>query len=250
MAHFDNFGEMMESTGKYIKRKLNDVGSALYRNLIFPFAKIAIERRCDSIIGKGAYLNKGTVLEGKDFIGNKVELSNVKVGYSSYIGPYSRISNTKIGKYTCIAGLETAIGRHPVKGENISIHPAFYSKEAQYGYTYEDNTSFVETLFADKENGFNIVIGNDVWLGKGVMITDGVTVGDGAVIGARSLVTSDIEPYAIYAGSPAKKIGSRFDEETVSKLLGLRWWDKGEEWIKEHSAQFRNPGEFINSSCR
>ena len=65
------------------------------------------------------------------------------------------------------------------------------------------------------------------------MITDGVTIGDGAVVGARSLVTSDIEPYAIYAGTPAKKIGSRFDEETVEKLLKLRWWDKGEDWIKE-----------------
>ena len=61
------------------------MGSALYRNLVFPFAKIAIERKCDSIIGKGAYLNKGTVLEGKDFIGNKAELYNARVGFSTYI---------------------------------------------------------------------------------------------------------------------------------------------------------------------
>ena len=78
---------------------------------------------------------------------------------------------------------------------------------------------------------------------------DGVTVGDGAVVGARSLVSSDVEPYAIYAGTPAKKIGMRFDEETVKKLLELRWWDKGEEWIKEHAAQFKNPGEFIKDNC-
>ncbi len=241
---------MMESTGTFIRRKLNDAGSALYRNLIFPFVKIAIERKCDSIIGKGAYLNKGSVLEGKDFIGNRVELSNVRMGFSSYIGPYSRISNTKIGRYTCIAGLETANGRHPVKGENISIHPAFYSKLAQYGYSYEDITSFEEILLADKEKGYNIVIGNDVWIGKGVMITDGVTVGDGAVIGARSLLTCDVEPYAIYAGTPAKKIGMRFDEETAKKLLELRWWDKEEAWIAEHAAEFKNPGEFIEKNCR
>ena len=57
----------MESTGKYISRKLSDAGSALYRNIVFPFAKIGIERKCDSIIGKKVYLNKGTTLEGKDY---------------------------------------------------------------------------------------------------------------------------------------------------------------------------------------
>ena len=235
----------MESTGKYISRKMSDLGSAVYRNVIFPFVKIVIERKYDSIIGKKAYLNKGTTLEGKDYIGNKVELSNVRMGFSSYIGPGSNISNTKIGRFTCIAGLETAAGRHPVKGENISIHPAFYSSAAQYGYTYEKDTSFEEVKYADRENGYNIIIGNDVWIGRGVMITDGVTIGDGAVIGARSLVTSDVEPYAIYAGCPAKKIGERFDEDTVKKLLELRWWDKGEAWIKEHAEKFKNPGELI-----
>ena len=235
----------MESTGKYICRKFSDAGSVLYRNVIFPFVKIGVERRCDSIIGKGTYLNKGTVLEGKDFIGNRAELSNVRMGFSSYIGPGSVISNTKIGKYTCIAGLETATGRHPVKGENVSVHPAFYSSAAQYGYTYEKHTSFEEVKYADRENGYTIIIGNDVWIGRGVMITDGVTIGDGAVIGARSLVTTDVEPYTIYAGSPAKKIGERFDEDTVKKLLELRWWDKGEVWIKEYADKFKNPGELI-----
>ena len=55
----------MESTGKYISRKFSDVGSALYRNLIFPFVKICVERKCDSIIGKGVYLNKITLATGQ-----------------------------------------------------------------------------------------------------------------------------------------------------------------------------------------
>ncbi len=239
----------MESTGKYISRKFSDVGSALYRNLIFPFVKMGIERKCDSIVGKGVYLNKGTILEGKDHIGNRTVLTNASVGYSTYIGPGSNISNAKIGRYSCIAGLETATGRHPVNGENISVHPAFYSSAAQYGYTYEKVTSFEEVKYTDKEKGYTVTIGNDVWIGRGVMITDGVTIGDGAVVGARSLVTSDIEPYAIYAGTPAKKIGTRFDEETVEKLLKLRWWDKDEAWIKEHAAQFKDPGQFVADNC-
>ena len=238
----------MESTGKYIKRKIEDIGSVLYRNVGFSFVKIGLERKYDSIIGKGAYFNKGTKLEGKDYIGNGVVLANVYVGFSSYIGPFARISNTKIGKYTCVGDLETVAGRHPVKGENIAIHPALYSTKRQFGYTYVNKDYFEEVRSADKDNGYNILIGNDVWIGWGVMITDGVTIGDGAVIGARSLVTTDVEPYAIYAGTPAKKIGMRFDDDTVDKLLKLRWWDKGEDWIKEHAEEFADPKSFINKA--
>ena len=80
------------------------------------------------------------------------------------------------------------------------------------------------------------------------MITDGVTVEDGAVIGAKSLVTSDVEPYAIYAGIPAKKIGQRFDDETIAKLLAMKWWDKDRQWIGEHAKEYANPGEFLDKN--
>ena len=236
---------MMESFGKFVRRKSEDVGSCLYRKLIYPFVKIGIERKSDSIIGKRVYMFRGTCLEGADCIGDDAVLANVRVGYSTYIGPGSNISNARIGRDCCIAGLETAIGRHPAKGENISVHPAFYSDKAQYGYTYVKDTSFEEVKYTEKDKGISITIGNDVWIGRGVMITDGVTVGDGAVIGAKSLVTCDIEPYAIYAGTPAKKIGTRFDEDTSSKLLELKWWDKGEAWIKDHAHTFADPEHFF-----
>ncbi len=235
----------MESTGAYIKRKLSDIGSVTYRKLIFPFVKIGLERKHDSIIGKGAYFNKGTKIQGKDYIGNNVMLANVSVGYSTYIGNDSNVSNARIGSYTCIAGLETACGRHPVHEENIAVHPAFYSAAGQYGYTFVSETSFDEIKYTDRESGYTVTIGNDVWIGRDVMITDGVTIGDGAVIGARSLVTSDVEPYAIYAGNPAKKIGSRFDDETIAKLLEFKWWDKDETWIREHAHEFADPKTFI-----
>lgn len=54
-----------------------------------------------------------------------------------------------------------------------------------------------------------IVIGDDVWLGANVVLLDGVRIGRGAVIAAGSVVRGEIEPYAIYAGSPAVRRGSR-----------------------------------------
>lgn len=78
----------------------------------------------------------------------------------------------------------------------------------------------------------DVVIGNDVWVGSGVTIMSGVTVGDGAVLGADSCVTRDVEPYAIVAGNPAREIRRRFDQDTVQKLLEMRWWDWSDERIE------------------
>ncbi len=71
----------------------------------------------------------------------------------------------------------------------------------------------------------DIVIGNDVWIGQGAKILSGVTVGDGAVIGAYAIVAKDVAPYAIVVGNPAKEIKKRFDDETIYRLLAVKWWD-------------------------
>jgi acetyltransferase-like isoleucine patch superfamily enzyme len=47
-------------------------------------------------------------------------------------------------------------------------------------------------------------IGDNVWCGAHVVITSGVTVGERCVIGANSVVTNDIPPFSIAAGSPAR----------------------------------------------
>lgn len=49
-------------------------------------------------------------------------------------------------------------------------------------------------------------IGARVWIGEGVCILSGVTIGDDAVIGANSVVTSDVPPGAVFAGTPARPI--------------------------------------------
>ena len=84
------------------------------------------------------------------------------------------------------------------------------------------------------DNKGDIVIGNDVWIGYDAVILSGVTIGDGAIIGTRAVVTKDIPPYTIVGGVPARRIRRRFDEETVTRLLELRWWEWSDERIKEN----------------
>ena len=71
----------------------------------------------------------------------------------------------------------------------------------------------------------NTVIGNDVWIGYETVIMPGVKVGDGAIIAAKSVVVSDIPPYAIFGGNPAKCIRQRFDDEVIQSLLKVAWWN-------------------------
>lgn len=64
-----------------------------------------------------------------------------------------------------------------------------------------------------------IVLEDDVWLGQGVTILSGVRIGKGACVAAGSIVSTDVPPYAIVGGVPAKVLRYRFSQEIIEKLL-------------------------------
>jgi acetyltransferase-like isoleucine patch superfamily enzyme len=51
-------------------------------------------------------------------------------------------------------------------------------------------------------------IGDNVWCGAHVVVTSGVTIGERCVIGANSVVTSDLPPFSVAAGAPARVLRS------------------------------------------
>ena len=90
------------------------------------------------------------------------------------------------------------------------------------------------------DNHGDIIIGNDVWIGYEAVIMQGVTIGDGAIIGTRALVTKDVPPYTIVGGSPAKVIRKRFDDETIKKLLEIKWWNWPSDKVKDNLQNIMN----------
>ena len=91
-------------------------------------------------------------------------------------------------------------------------------------------------------------IGSDVWIGHGAHIGGGVTIGDGAIVGAKAVVFSDVPPYAIVVGNPAKLLRRRFHEEEIAAMLRIRWWDWSPKRIRENHEWFYRPiAEFIAS---
>ena len=65
-----------------------------------------------------------------------------------------------------------------------------------------------------REQGFQpskggIVIEEDCWLGANVVVLDGAVIRRGAVIAAGSVVRGEVPAYAIFGGTPARRIGER-----------------------------------------
>lgn len=137
----------------------------------------------------------------------------LRIGAFTYVHQGSSLNMAgSIGRYCSISSSVT-IGAdsrtHPL--DWLSSHPFQYNGDTGVARTYQSDW---------KEAN----IGHDVWIGRDAVIMKGVQVGTGAVIGVRSIVTRDVPPYAIVAGSPARVLRYRFDEDVRARLLQSEWW--------------------------
>lgn len=146
----------------------------------------------------------------------KVKLHNVKVYAKQLrIGAYTDIvSGTELRDVAHI-GRYCSIGANCVIGQNRHSHPLnWLTTSGALGHAPSPGQTPTPTS-----------IGHDVWIGRDVMIMSGVTIGVGAVVGAQSLVTKNVPPYAVVAGSPARVIRYRFDQPLRDALLASNWWN-------------------------
>jgi carbonic anhydrase/acetyltransferase-like protein (isoleucine patch superfamily) len=77
----------------------------------------------------------------------------------------------------------------------------------------------------------------------------GVKIGHGAIVGSGAVVTKDIGPYEIAVGVPAKVIKKRFDDQTIAKLLEIRWWDWERARLEERFDDLLYMGVFLEKYC-
>jgi putative colanic acid biosynthesis acetyltransferase WcaF len=54
-----------------------------------------------------------------------------------------------------------------------------------------------------------ITLGDEVWVAADVFVGPGVHIGEGAVVGARSSVFTDLPPWKVCVGSPARPVKDR-----------------------------------------
>jgi hypothetical protein len=171
-----------------------------------------------------SWVDEASTLEGHNYLAQRAKVIRSHLGLFSYVNYDSIVSNSHIGRYTCIgpASWVGGLGQHPI--DRRSTHRMFYSDEnkAWSGFCYAENFS---------ENK-RTSVGNDVWIGARCMVMDGVHIGDGAIIAAGAVVTANVAPYSIVGGIPAREIRKRFDQNTIDYLLNERWWDKNETSVR------------------
>ena len=113
------------------------------------------------------------------------------------------IHRLKIGEGTIIgdnalldARYGLTIGKNVNLSSNVTIYSGAHDHRDPYFRTTTDTTH-------------PVTIGDRAWIGSNAIILTGVNIGEGAVVCAGCVVTKDVEPYAVVAGIPARKVNER-----------------------------------------
>jgi acetyltransferase-like isoleucine patch superfamily enzyme len=106
------------------------------------------------------------------------------------IGAHTGLSGTVI-----CAAVSVDIGDRVLIGADCMVFDTdFHNPEPQRRLSKPDWTRISKP----------VVIENDVFVGTRSIVMKGVSIGEGSIIGAGSVVASDIPPFTIAAGSPAR----------------------------------------------
>ena len=165
------------------------------------------------------------------------------LGAFSYTGSQLPL-NTQVGRYCSIApGIRVMGWQHPVSAVTTNVLTCVPSirwvKQAHKDFGIE-NFNYVSS----PQKG-HITIEHDVWIGQDVLLSPGITIGTGAIIAAGSVVTKNVEPYAIVGGAPAQLIKYRIPEYDIRlRLLESKWWEYSFSDLQ--NLDFSNVNSFIN----
>jgi acetyltransferase-like isoleucine patch superfamily enzyme len=127
--------------------------------------------------------------------------NQLTIGDNFYIGKFSQIEcDAIIGDNVILANRVAFIGRYDHNYQQVGVPIRLSSQIRDLDYNW-------------KGLDLKVVVEDDVWIGYGSIILSGVRIGQGSIIASGSVVTRDVEPFSVYGGVPAKKIGNRFDND-------------------------------------
>jgi acetyltransferase-like isoleucine patch superfamily enzyme len=123
--------------------------------------------------------------------------ARVTIGDYSYVGPGTRI----------VSGGAIAIGAYVYIADQVDI-----TDTDSHSLDWRERRAEAEAVARNEAASTNgiatatVTIEDDVWIGAKATVLKGVTVGRGAVVAAGAVVTSDVAPFTLVAGVPAKVV--------------------------------------------
>jgi virginiamycin A acetyltransferase len=211
------------------QRNPSDIGmrSSIRAKALFELVRILRLQRRRKIAG--VFLSTISRLEGGECFSFHLrralrEWYDVHIGLFSY-GPIFRPGmfpgTTHVGRYTSIGPSVRSVERN---------HP--YTRLSTSSFFYEPSLGLVDHVELPPYQPLQI--GHDVWIGLNATLLPGCrNIGNGAIVGAGAIVTKNVPPFAIVAGSPAKLIRYRFGEEQIEQIDRSEWWMKSPSQLKE-----------------
>jgi len=199
----------------------------LGRNIIIePYAIIGIKDRfhpdSETTIGDDSFIGARCTIYQNVRAGNMLDVSDqTSIFYDNVIGDRVRIGPKAVIKNSCIIGDDVRINANVfmervIIGSNVFIGP---------GVIFTDDKHPPCPRYSDCIQHTNVE--SYVSIGAGVIIAPGVRIGNHTQIYSGSVVTTDIPPNSLVAGSPAKVI-KRFDELKCTANFfekPFEWWD-------------------------
>jgi acetyltransferase-like isoleucine patch superfamily enzyme len=122
----------------------------------------------------------------------------------SILNNYNRMPNLAIHESVEIS--PAARIHAPSRGSKINIGP----HSCIYDFSRMDMPIRLWGVNAPRGG---VKIADDVWIRANSTILDGAQVGRGAIVAAGSVVTGQVDEFAVYAGAPARKIKDRIPSE-------------------------------------
>ena len=182
-------------------------------------------------------IKDGCDIEGSEFgrfveIGQGSRIAWSSIGDYSYCDRHCDIANATVGKFANIASF-VRIGAtdHPL--DRASLHHFMYRSDDLW-----DDADRDADFFAHRR-ARRAFIGHDTWLGHNCQIKPEITVGHGAVVASGAIVTRDVAPYTIVAGTPAKPLRPRQPPAIAERLTALAWWDWSHQTLRDRLEDFR-----------
>lgn len=143
----------------------------------------------------------GTIIIGKNFHA----VSTRKRAFSTLFSPchLTIIGDAKIilGEHVGLNGTTIISRKKILIGDNTMIGPNTIIADFDGHVAWPPGDRWTKS-----DAGSEIIIESDVWIGMNCIILKGVRIGCGSIIAAGSVVIGNVEPNALYAGNPAKKI--------------------------------------------
>lgn len=196
---------------KYLHIGLRGFGIKATTILLFPKTGSWIAVSVKLIINTGANLN----LKPKAIVR---EYTRLIIGEDSNLTLGNGVCVERGGEITAVNGAQVYVGDETYIGNYCNIRSddrivignkcyiAQFVSIIDGGYEFRSKGII---LSRSNCNTSPVIIGNNVWIGVGAIILPGVKIGNGAVIGGGSVVTKDVDAFAVVAGNPARLLKYR-----------------------------------------